>query len=771
MVSSAWVALAILCLMQTLPSLPDALLIPELAVASVLATWMAWGGRAALILVPGLWALFSAGWTIDDRLDPRLAGEDILIQGTICGFPRTNPTVQRFLIEATRDPPGLPSRIFVSWYEPTATPVPGERWQLKVRLKRPRGLSNPGAFDFERWAHRNQVGATGYVRRSPLNQRLSGHSPDCRLTGLRNRIAARLNDRLAGHPATGYIQALAVGAKSEMKPEDWSLLRRTGTVHLMAISGLHIGLVALFMHFVGRRVGWLLLLAGIENSPLALGRACALVGALGYAALAGFSVPTVRALVTILVAVVLISLRRSLSAWEILAAALIAVLMVDPAAPLSIGFWLSFYAVGLLLLKGLEVSPRDGGRRRMIRILGRGRQLIHVQVVLAVGLGPLSLLFFDQVSLIAPISNLFVVPIFALVIVPLTLFGTVSLWLSASLARYILLAAAGVTERALGILAWFDRFPLAVWHPPPVSGAALVLIILATLMLVWPRPLPGRWPILALLSVLVSGLSISTRPALRVVVMDVGQGLAVLIQTSKHALVFDAGPAYRTRDAGQSVVLPTLREFGVRRLDAVVISHGDADHRGGAQSVLTAFPDATLIAPGRIEFEGRIHETCEAGMKWVWEDIQFRFLHPGPDQQNAGWSENDDSCVLLVQSVYGDVLLPGDIEIRAESYLIRNNLLPNVDLVIAPHHGSNSSSSQPFVAATRPRFVVFSVGHRNRWGFPAEKVSGRWRQAGAEGLTTAESGALVFETDRSGRLALHRRERLDGRRIWTEIAD
>jgi competence protein ComEC len=772
MVSSAWFALAVLCFVQLLPVLPKVLLIPELAVSCILLTWLVWGGRASVALVLGLWALFNANWAIDDRLDPRLAGQDIMIQGTICEFPRINPLVQRFMLESAGDVPGLPHRLFISWYEANEIPQAGERWQFKVRLRRPRGLSNPGGFDFERWAYRQRVGATGYVRDSALNRRISGDSADCRLIGLRQRIADRLKKALTGQPGAGHLLALSVGVRSELTPADWSLLRRTGTIHLMAISGLHVGLVALFMHFIGGQVGRLLLLTGAQTSPLVIGRACAAAGAIAYAALAGFSVPTVRAMVTVLVTVALLSMRRYISPWQILASALVAVLMVDPAAPLSTGFWLSFYAVGLLLLKGLELNHHEGeNRSRFSRAMRRTSILARMQIVLAIGLGPLSALFFDQISLIAPISNLIIVPMFALVIVPLTLFGTVSLSISSALARVVLQIAAQAMEWALKILTWLDGLPVTVWHPPPMSSAAFALIIASTLVLLWPRPVPGRWSVLALLIAAIAGLMSSGDLKLRVVVMDVGQGLAVLIQTSGHALVFDTGPAYRTRDAGQSVVLPTLRYFGVRKLDTIVISHGDSDHRGGVHSVLAGYPDAVLMAPARVAIDGTSHVACEAGLTWVWDGIEFRFLHPEPGNHDADWSENDDSCVLLVRSARTGILLPGDIEGRAEAYLTGQGLIPEVDLVVAPHHGSKSSSSKAFVAATRPRYVVFSAGHRNRWGFPAEQVSARWRNTGAKGMTTAESGAIIFETGPFGALMLRRRQRLDGHRIWTEIND
>ncbi len=774
MVWSACLVLTLICATNALLTFPGPFLAAELLVSLVLITWLMWGPRAGAVLVPVIGALLAAGWSIEGRLVPGLVQNDLLMRGTVCELPRTAAGVHRFVFEHDREQstPGLPRRVYISWYRARVFPQAGERWQLKVRLKRPRGLSNPGAFDFERWAHIRGIGATGYVRNSPLNYRIAAHGSECRLAGLRQRIAGRIDDALNGRPGAHYLKALSVGARESLTQPDWALLRRTGTVHLMAISGLHIGLVAGLMFLLGRYLGRLLLWCGIELAPLIVGRWFGLTGALVYAALAGFSVPTLRALVMVGTVTVLTVLRRSIPAWQILATAMFVVLCVEPTAPLSAGFWLSFYAVGLLMLGAIGLAQASLSvpslRMRVTRLAG---QLVKAQVLLTIGLAPLSILFFAQVSLIAPIANLVVVPVFAALIVPLTLIGTGGLLISDAVGRFFLVPAAWTMERVLEFLQWLDRLPFTTWVPPPIAPAGIAMIVAVTLVAIWPRPLPGRGLVLTLLFALLGGASLSSgSPGLRIVVMDTGQGLAVLIQTRTHALVYDTGPAFRSSDAGRTVVLPVLRYFGIRQLDALVISHGDADHVGGAKSVLERFPEAELISAERFGLDFRRYRPCIAGTQWRWDGVLFRVLHPG-DPGAVDWSENDGSCVLLIQTAHAAVLLPGDIERRAEAHLTRNARIPAIDLVIAPHHGSQSSSTPAFVAATRPRYIVFSVGYRNRWGFPDAQIVQRWRQAGACPMTTADNGALVFEINRAGWMTLQRRQRIDGRSFWTESAD
>jgi len=722
-------------------------------------------------VLPAIWAILHAQWVIDDRLAPELSGKDILLVGTVCEFPDSDPGIHRFVMEIDRSlSPGLlPRRIFLSWYDSVDAPLAGQSWELKVRLKRPRGLSNPGSFDFEQWAFVRQIGATGYVRESSLNRRRIPDSGACPLIRIRQEIATLMEDVLAEGAAAGHLLAVSVGAKNRLTEAEWGVLRRTGTVHLMAISGLHIGLVAALMLFAGRQLGRFILRCGIQCAPLFVARWLAVSGALVYSALAGFALPTVRALVMVLVVIALATVRRSIPGEQTLAAAMFLVLLIDPSAPATAGFWLSFYAVTLLLFSGIELRGFGPGcQTRLRRPLGKVRQLFRAQLVLSIGLLPLAIFFFEQVSVVGLVSNLIVVPVFAMIIVPFSLLGMLVLLFSSALGAMVLAPVSVIMDWILLVLGWLDRLPFSVWQPPATRTAWVAVAIIATVILTWPRPFPGRLLGLILLVPLAGGSSAHAPPILRVVVMDVGQGLAVLVQTAKHALVYDTGPAFKTRNAGESVVLPVLRHFGIRKLDALVISHADTDHVGGASSVLAAFPEAQVIAPEPLSNKMAGYQTCSAGIEWIWDDVDFRILHPEQSGGRQRWSRNDASCVLLVRSHGLAVLLPGDIEQRGERHLARSALIRDVSLVIAPHHGSNTSSSQLFVKATAPPFVVFSAGFKNRWGFPKTDVMKRWLETGACLLSTAESGAIVFEVSETGKLRLRWQQRIDGRYIWNE---
>ncbi|MDH3512199.1 MAG: DNA internalization-related competence protein ComEC/Rec2 [Gammaproteobacteria bacterium] len=769
MVWSACLALALVCLTQVIPWLP--VLLPELAAAGALLVLFLWGPRYGLVVLPVIWSLLHAQWVIDDRLVPALVGQDILLHGTVCEFPDSDPGVHRFVLAPDSTAlPGLPQRIFLSWYDAVDAPKGGQSWALKVRLKRPRGLSNPGAFDFEKWALARQIGATGYVRESALNRQTVADVRACPLMRMRQHIAMRMEAALAESPAAGHLLAVSVGMRNNLTDVQWGLLRRTGTVHLMAISGLHIGLVAALLLFAGRQFGRLILRAGIQCAPLFVARWWAVAGAVAYSALAGFALPTVRALVMVLVVMALATVRRNIPGEQTLSAALFVVLLIEPSATAASGFWLSFYAVTLLLFSGIELPGfRLGCQTRLVRRRGKIRQMFRAQSVLSIGLAPLGILFFGQVPVLGLAGNLLVVPIFALFIVPFSLLGMLLLLLWPPLGAAVLVPVSLVMEWIVLLLEWFDRLPFSVWQPPAARPAWVAVAVLATLILIWPRPFPGRILAAMLLIPLAGGSSAHPPPILRVVVMDVGQGLAVLVQTAKHALVYDTGPAFNNRDAGQTVVLPVLRHFGIQKLDALVISHADNDHIGGATSVLAAFPEAALIAPQPLLSPSANYRTCAAGIEWLWDAVSFSILHPERPGGAQRWSKNDRSCVLLVQSQALAVLLPGDIEQRGERHLARNAMIRRVSLVVAPHHGSKTSSSELLVKATAPRFVVFSAGYKNRWGFPKTDVIDRWLQTGACLLSTAESGAIVFEVSETGELRLQWRQRIDGRHIWTEV--
>ena len=772
MVSSSILALSAIFLICFHAPLAIFSIFPEFLSLDILLTAFFLGPRAVFALLPAAWMILSAAWAIEDRLPMNLHGRDIRLTGVVCGVPAIDAGVQRFpfLVDADDRLRGLPARVLVSWYESETQVHGGERWQLTVRLKRPRGTRNPDGFDFERWAFLRNIGATGYIRRSVTNRRLSPPGAGCHLTALRERVAADLEAAVPGAGASGHLLALAVGIRSRLSDDDWKVLRRTGTAHLMAISGLHIGLAAGFAFFCSRQIARWLLLARIECRPLVLARVGALSGASFYSALAGFSVPTVRALVMTSVVILFTGLRRPLPIPVVMAIALYAILWLEPLALLSSGFWLSFGAVFVLLLSGFGAAQVFvGPRSRMTDAAHRGRQLLWAQLCLGIGLMPATGLFFGQVSLVAPVANLVVVPLFAVSVVPILMIGIIALFVFPPLAGLVLGFADLLLTSLIRFLEALNRLPMIALDIPRLPGLTLAICVVIGVVLIWPRPLPARIRAILVLSLLatVAGARYSL-PMLRVVVMDVGQGLAVLLQTPGYAVLFDTGPRFRRGDAGRSVVLPVLRHFGVSRLDRIIISHGDADHAGGVWSVLEAFPDADLMAPGPIGTSGDRFGRCRGGQRWRNGGASFLILHPGAEADTGRWSENDASCVLFAKAAQARILLPGDIERRAEHWLVANGAIPRVDLVIAPHHGSRTSSTDAFIAATQPAFVVFSAGYRNRWGFPARDVEERWRAVDACLLTTGDFGALVFETDDGGVLRLVTRYRVDEPRVWTD---
>ncbi len=778
-----WIAVSALIVVWSFFFLPGILVHPVVLSAAVLLVWLSWGGRSALVVMIVAWTVLNAGAVLENRLPVSLSRQDILLSGTICRFPRSGEGARgssaiRFHLDTDTDAlnPHLPKRFYISWYDSETPPAIGDRWQLKVRVKEPRGLGNPAGFDYERWLFAEGTGGTGYVRPSGLNQRLENTDDRCRLGTLRGQIAQAIQSALPGHPGLPYLQGLIVGARHLLNDEQWELLRRTGTVHLMAISGLHIGLVAMVFYWLGKQFARLCLVIGIRNSPLFWGRWCGVLAAVIYSALAGFSVSTVRAVIMLGVAALLVGRRHHHAPADVLCMALLAVLCVDPFAVLSSGFWLSFSAVALLMLQWLQLvarpKPPGGAATWLRRIEHSGRILVKAQFLLGVGLAAFTIGYFQQLSVIGPVANLIAVPVFSIAVIPLALAGGVAVMIFPEQDQWLLQLAANIVEQVVHLLAWLNQSPSSIWVPLPISDIWLFVIFAGCLLLIWPRPVPLRWlaPLLllpAFFTVPLSGSRIPGTGDFRLIVADVGQGLAILIQTSEGTLLYDSGPSYGNRDAGAAVLLPLMAHYGIQKLDRLVVSHGDSDHAGGAASVINAHSEAQLVATSRFGLTPTSFVRCQRGLQWSWGGVFFKVLHPGREGEDHQWTDNDSSCVLRVESRFGSVLLPGDIESRAERYLVRNRLLEPVDLVVAPHHGSKTSSGLPFVRAVQARYVVFPVGYANRWGFPQPSVVQRWVSEGGRIVDTATSGAMVFDTMSSGQLELVWQYRVAGRKLWT----
>lgn len=762
-------------ILQQLPELPDArvLVLTTILVAFLLVlagfAWRRVGAtllRSAVVLLAMMvgfhWAAWRAEWRLAELLPMQDEVRDVLLTGVIDGLPqRLDGAARRFVLRVEGAEAAVPDRIQLAWYprraEGTVELRPGERWQLVVRLKRPHGLHNPGGFDYEAWLLERGIRATGYVREDARNLRVDAYVPGFMTTvhRMRDDVRARFLDTLGERPQTGVLIALAVGDQRSITQAQWDIFRRTAVGHLVAISGLHVSLVAVFAGGLAawgwRRFSVLLLFQPARR----IGALVGLLAAAAYALLAGLGLPAQRALLMLTVAALALTTGRDPPPSHVLALALLVVLLVDPWAVLSAGFWLSFGAVAVILwvLSG-RAAPRSGLRAA-----------VHVQLAITLALTPLLFALFGAFSLVGPFANAVAIPLVSFVIAPLVLAAIVVPW------PPLLWLAHAVADWMMRALGWLASLPVALWYGPAVPLALILTALAATLWLLLPRGTPAR-PVAAL-AILPMLLWTPPRPqpgAFEATVLDVGQGLAVHVRTARHELLYDAGPAYGSAaDAGERVVVPYLRSAGVGRLDAAVFSHGDRDHIGGAPSVFAALPVARVwvgagAEPERLALHPVVTDSCAAGTGWEWDGVRFEFLHPvtpavAPRQRNEG------SCVLRIEASGGRLLLTGDIGLPSERALVaRAGGELASEVVVSPHHGSRGASSPALVAASGAAHVIHSVGNLNSYRHPHPEVWARWAAAGARNWRTDGQGAIRVAVGSDGVSVVSWRER--AARYW-----
>jgi len=745
-----------------LPALPPW---PALALLAGLGAWAWWRfgdwRRPAGAFALGL-ALFGlhAGWTLARQLPPALEGGDFAVQGRVVQLPGHEQRRSRFLFRVDHDrgqPEALRGRLLrLSWYDardhedadrPRLALEPGSRWRLTVRLRAPRALRNPGSYDGERQALAARLAATGYVRQAEPWARLQGGAG---IDGWRDRVASRIETALA-RPSARFVRALALGDTRGLEDRDWDILRATGLTHLIAISGFHVGLVAGFFALAVSALWWLWPALG-RRLPRPQAAACgALAGAVGYAAVAGFALPTVRTVLMIAMVVLARLWRRPVGVGDTLALAAIALLLVDPLSVLAAGFWLSFAGVAWLAWCLPTSQP-----------LLRG--FASAQWVATLGLLPLTAILFGQASLAGPLANLVAIPWWSLVVVPLALAGTGLDLLHAGWGGPAWRLAAACFDLSWPLFEWLAGGRLALWWLPEAPWFALPLALLGAFWLLLPRGVPGKWlAVLLLLPLLWPDRRLPPHGAFDLVVLDVGQGTAVLVRTARHALLYDAGPAVPEGfDAGERVVAPALHALGVRRLDAIVVSHGDADHAGGLEAVARRFGSGALFAAPDAGIAGAA--PCIAGTQWQSDGVRLRFLHP---HRHFPAMRNESSCVLRIESAQGAALLAGDIGAVVERMLVHDQAdALRSDVVLLAHHGSDKSSDPAFVAATGTGLAVASSGHGNRFGHPHPRVMQRWSAAGAATADTARDGAIRI---RIGDGAHIERRRSRHPRLWDAV--
>jgi len=709
-------------------------------------------------------------------------GRDVDLVGIIDELPQADQQGVRFAFAVERVlTPGavVPPRIALGWYrttvrelqgEPLPTLHAGERWQLTARLKRPHGYANPNGFDVEAWLLENSLRATGSVRGDAPNRLLAANAgrPVDRLNRLRDRLRERMQQALAGQRYGGVLIALAIGDQRAVSEADWSLFNATAVSHLLSISGAHVTLFAGW-------IGWLTL-AGWRRSPrlvalLPAQQAAALVAAVvavGYAALAGFEVPAQRTCYMLLAAALALMLRRTLSPWLILLLALAVVLAVDPWAVLAVGFWFSFGAVAFLLYVSVG---RVGGRPWWYTVLA-------TQAAVTLGLAPLSLALFQQVSLVGPLANAVAIPLVTTLVVPLTL-----LWLVVPL-DVLLLAGHQLMLWLVQGLQWLLTWPAPLWtqHAPP--WWTVVLAIAGCTLLLAPRGWPHRWLgtlwCLPLFTVVPATVP---QGEFRLTALDIGQGTAAVVQTARHTLVYDTGPRWTdSADAGSRLIAPYLRGSGAGHIHGLIVSHLDIDHSGGARSLLNTLPvdwmltsvfaDADIVAVARSR--GVTPIACVRGQSWQWDGVRFEVLHPDAgNYSEARLKTNDRSCVIKVRSASFSALLTADIEALSERMLVERYAgQPDAlhsDVLLIPHHGSLTSSTPAFIAAVAPKLALINAGYRNRFGHPRDTVLARYHARSIDVLRTDWHGAIMLDSV-SG-VAGVRKYRDLRRRYWLDRPD
>ena len=740
-----------------------------------------------------LWAATFATIRLSDQLPKDWQQKSITLVGVVASLPEVTERGERFRFDVekilTKDATKtlkIPAHISLNFYRETNRSNPisakptnapslgnyfhaGERWQFTVRLKRPHSTYNPHGFDFEAWALAENMRATGTIHNKSGYKKLTNFvwRPSYLVEHLREKVGNHISQTLANKPYAGVIRALVVGDDSQISATEWNVYLRTGVNHLMSISGLHItmlaGLAFAIAAFIWRRFPSLMLHMPTRKAATIAG----LIVAILYALLAGMSVPTQRTLYMLISFALALLFGRNLAISRALAIALMVVVLLDPWAVIAPGFWLSFGAVALIAY----VSVGRLAARHWFK------EALNTQWAITLGLLPMLIFMFGQTSIVSPLANAFAIPIISLIVVPLAILG------SLIHVDFILQTAHFVLEICMQGLTFLSNLPTWQQAAPPMW--AMLVAMLGVLWMLLPRGFPQRWlGLVLLLPLFFVSLPKLAEGEMQVAVLDVGQGLAVVIKTASHTLLYDAGPSFSAQsDAGSRIVMPYLRGEGIKKIDGFIVSHNDVDHSGGVASVLAQMPVTWLISSYNLPAEMQLptHQLkCFAGQHWQWDSVKFKVLHPTIESyENLEIKDNNRSCVVKVTSQFGSVLLTGDIEKQAEKVLLEyvlqpqglspqnipakagysyvkpsihapsgdavlNNNLLKSDVLIAPHHGSKTSSTLDFIQAVNAKQVIFTVGYFNRFKHPKLEILERYQAGEAEVFRSDYSGALLL---------------------------
>jgi len=706
------------------------------------------------VMLGFFWAAAVASFRLADALPANWQNKPIELVGVVASVPtqteqgtRFNFTVERVVTKDAAVPKHISLSVYRKrdYFTQVQTDLqlldyqPGQRWHLIAKLKRPHSVQNPHGFDFESWSLAENIRATGSVKGRPAMLDAFVWQPQYVVERIRQLVKLRIANVLADKPYSGVIQALVMGDDSQIAVQDWQLFLRTGITHLMSISGLHItmlsGLMFVLVNFVWRRIPHL----ANQIPTRKAATFAAVITALAYGLIAGFSVPTQRTLYMLMVfgAALWSGLRFAIA--QVLALALFIVVLIDPWAVISAGFWLSFGAVALL-------SFAMGARLAQPHWL---QIALRTQWAVTIGMLPLLLILFHQASIISPLANAVAIPLISFFVTPLALLGSfLPIDWPLHLAYYLL-------DYCVVFLRWLNQLPVAVWQQHAPALWTLAPALLGVVWMLLPRGWPMRWlGVFGLLPMLLIQPSRPMPGDMKVTVLDVGQGLSVVVQTAQHTLLYDAGAKFNQQsDAGSRIVVPFLQGEGVQKLGGFIVTHDDNDHSGGMASVLalmpvdwfaSSMPDTTLIPTNTEQMK------CYAGQSWHWDGVDFEVLHPSlQDYEYSEIKDNDRSCVLKVTSASGSLLLTGDIERRAESALLatyqdQDSAMLKSDVLVVPHHGSKTSSAPDFIEAVTPSVAIFTVGYLNRFRHPRPEVVARYQEIDTKVLRSDYHGAVTL---------------------------
>lgn len=705
-----------------------------------------------------IWANFYSNRLLSWELPPGLENKNIVIEGYIASLPKTDFKHTSFIFEVIPQTLSnnhqvnnsnnitninfykIPKNKFLlNWY----TDYPqypllkvGDYWHLHVKLKRPHSTYNPGEFDYEAYLLQNQIRVTGYVVSKNDNKCIKSlwyHHP---IDRARQKLAEKIRTSLANRPYTDFIIALLVGDQNNIEVSKWQVLRRTGTIHFLIIAGLHIGFIASFMFFVGKFLWKLIPSLCLTIPAQKFGAILALLSSVIYSTLAGFSIPTQRALIMVSMFMSGILLNRNINGYTALLIALFCVLLFNPLAPFTSGFWLSFAAVFFIIY---ALQGRLKAKNKLYRYC-------KLQWALTIGLAPLTLALFQQTPIVSFLGNSVAVPWIGFIVIPLVFLGGCTILFWEKLGQLILIFACKAISIIWIWLEWLASLPIASFEHAINNFWILAASLIGILLILAPR----GWPNRCLGCMCLAPLFFYTPPNPNYgeawfTLLDVGQGLASVIRTQNHTLIYDTGPKFfDNSDTGDRIILPFLHHLSINKVDMLVVSHGDEDHSGGAKTILNNIPVTQFITSVPEFFAPYPATHCYAEQNWQWDGVNFIVLHP--QKKDNEFSGNNASCVLRVSTGSKSVLLTGDIEKSAEFEIVKNfGSMLQSSILVAPHHGSDTSSSLEFINAVQPEYVLFATGYLNRFHFPSTFTVTNYLQNHVKTVNSAYTGAITFK--------------------------